>query len=83
VTVTQITPKGVDKGRAITDLCKILSPSPKIIIGCGDDNNDLPLFEKSHLTIAIENAPYPLLAKADMIVEQGALLTLLKEIIVN
>lgn len=48
-----ILPRGIDKGKAVAALRKILKLSKKEIIAVGDWVNDLPMFSESGLSIVV------------------------------
>lgn len=56
ITSLEISPKGVDKGVALTRLCEHLGIPLEESIAIGDSFNDLSLFHTAGLPIAMENA---------------------------
>jgi hydroxymethylpyrimidine pyrophosphatase-like HAD family hydrolase len=62
-----ITPKGVNKGSAVSDLCKIWGIDESECIGIGDEGNDVAMFERAGLGIAMINARDEVKAKADIV----------------
>ena len=53
----EITPKGVDKGRALTAVARLLGVDPADCAAVGDSANDLPMFARAGASAAMANAP--------------------------
>lgn len=57
-----------DKGSAVDSLCHALGSEWEYVVAFGDDVNDLPLFERADLAIAVANAAPEVLAQADHVI---------------
>lgn len=74
------------KKHALEELVKILGVEKKEIIGAGDHNNDLPLFESVGLKVAMGNATEQLKKHADYVtasVDQDGLADVIEKFILN
>lgn len=60
-----ITQKGVTKGSAISEIVKVHDKKP--VIAAGNDENDITMFERADLAIAMEDSPAHVLKGADII----------------
>ena len=66
-TLFEILPKGVDKGLALLRLTDHLGVDPRRTIGIGDYDNDIGMFRRAGLSIAVANACDAAKAEADVI----------------
>ncbi|MBQ9099606.1 MAG: HAD-IIB family hydrolase [Clostridia bacterium] len=66
-TLFEILPKGIGKGTAIEKLCECLGLDKKKTVAIGDYNNDISMFQKAKLGIAVSNACADAKAAADFI----------------
>ena len=64
-----ITPKGVHKGSALSDLCKIWGISESECIGIGDEENDVEMFKTAGLGVAMKNAREKVREQADFVTQ--------------
>lgn len=74
------------KGNAIEKLCQYLNIDLKDVISIGDDFNDLSMFEKVGLSVAMKNANEKVKEKADEITlsnEDNGVAVFLEEIILK
>lgn len=71
-TSLEITPKDVDKGRGLLELCRILEIDPARTIGVGDGANDEPLLRAAGLSVAMGNATPDVAEMADVMVADNA-----------
>lgn len=69
VILGEIIPKGFDKGQAIEKVVAYLNASLEDTICFGDSMNDLPMIEKCHYSVAMENGHKELKKHADAICE--------------
>ncbi|MBE5742312.1 MAG: HAD family phosphatase [Clostridiales bacterium] len=65
-----ITPKGINKGSAVTDFCKIWGIDESECIGIGDEGNDIAMFETAGLGVAMINARDEVKKEADLVTEK-------------
>lgn len=65
--VVMIQPKGVEKGKALLELCRRLSISPAQTVGFGDDFNDISLLDACGTGVAVENALSEVKAASDCV----------------
>jgi len=65
----EVMPKGCNKGRALELLARYLGISPERTIAVGDDENDIAMFGKAHLGIAVANAAPKAKAAADLVLD--------------
>ena len=66
-TLFEILPKGVDKGLALSKLTEYLGIDPHRTIGIGDYDNDIGMFRRAGLGIAVANACDAAKAAADIV----------------
>jgi HAD superfamily hydrolase (TIGR01484 family) len=71
-TMFEITGPGVNKGRGLTTLLKMLSLSHQRIVAVGDGGNDLPLYAVADLALAPFTSPARIRAQADGVVDPEA-----------
>ncbi len=71
-TSLELTPKDVDKGRGLLELCRILGIDPARTIGVGDGENDEPLLRAAGLAVAMGNATPDVAGMADAVVAGNA-----------
>lgn len=64
----EITPAGVNKGTALTQLCKIMSKNMNDVIVLGDSKNDITAFKTSARKYAVSNACDEIKALADKVI---------------
>ncbi|MGH7704840.1 MAG: HAD family hydrolase [Candidatus Dormibacteria bacterium] len=64
----EITAKGVNKGRALSWLCRELGVDPQEVVAVGDAPNDLPLLAAAGVKVAVETAAEEVRAAADWLV---------------
>lgn len=62
---------GADKGTALDGLCEAFNYEWDHIVVFGDDVNDLPLFAKADLAIAVANASPEVLTRAGQVIESN------------
>lgn len=60
-----------DKGSSLESLRHALGPKWDFVVAFGDDLNDLPLFERADLAIAVSNAAPEVLAQADQVIQSN------------
>ncbi|MDR1794819.1 MAG: Cof-type HAD-IIB family hydrolase [Erysipelotrichaceae bacterium] len=65
--VLEFTPKGVNKGSAMAWCCEYLKVDPNHTMAFGDGYNDIPLFEKAALSVAVGNAREEVQKAADFV----------------
>lgn len=63
----EVTAKGVNKGRALVDLCQVLGVDQARTLGFGDNENDISLLQQSGHGVAVGNAVDGLVAVADRV----------------
>ena len=63
----EIFPKGVSKGTALKQICKLLRIQPEETIAFGDHELDIPLIEAAGMGVAMGNGISALKEKADLI----------------
>ena len=63
----EIMPKGCNKGRALERLAAHLNISPERTIAVGDNENDVSMFRKAHVGIAVANAAPKAKEAADVV----------------
>ena len=63
----EILPKGINKGTAVDKICECLGYDISRSIAIGDYNNDIPMFKKAGVGIAVSNACAEALAAADYV----------------
>ena len=63
----EIFPKGVDKGSALAEICRVLEIPVEKAVAFGDSEMDIPMIETAGLGIAMGNAAESLKEKADFI----------------
>ncbi|KSV72007.1 hypothetical protein N182_30060 [Sinorhizobium sp. GL2] len=56
-TYLEIGPEGISKGTALAALGRDIRVGPDFTVAIGDGENDLPMFEYAHISIAMGNAP--------------------------
>ncbi|HDI31947.1 MAG TPA: phosphoglycolate phosphatase [Thermofilum sp.] len=61
----------VNKGRGLMEACKDLNVRKEEVIAIGDSETDIPLFEYSGYSIAVNNSPKELKDKADVVVNKS------------
>ncbi len=66
-TLFEILPKGVEKGLALTKLCEHLKVDISRSVGIGDYYNDISMFRRAGLGVAVANACPEALAAADAV----------------
>jgi hydroxymethylpyrimidine pyrophosphatase-like HAD family hydrolase len=71
-TSLELTPRDVDKGRGLLELCRILGIDPARTIGVGDGENDEPLLRAAGLAVAMGNATPDVAGMADAVVAGNA-----------
>jgi Cof subfamily protein (haloacid dehalogenase superfamily) len=62
---------GVSKGKALSNIMKLLNIGKGEVAAFGDSLNDISMFDRAGLKIAVKNAHPELLAKADVIAEEN------------
>ena len=63
----ELSPKGVDKGSGLLDLCEVLGIPRERAIAVGDADNDLPMLRAAGLGAAMGNANAHVLAQAEIV----------------
>ena len=63
----EITSYHINKATGMDAVIKYFNADIKDTIAIGDGFNDIPMFEKAHLSIAMGNAPQEIKDKANMI----------------
>ena len=79
----EILPKGVDKGKNLTDIADSVGIDIKRSIAIGDNDNDASMLEKAGIGIAVGNASEIAKSKADIITvsnEESAIARVIKDI---
>ena len=80
----EVMPKGCNKGRALEILAAYLNISPKRTIAVGDNENDIPMFHKAHVGIAVANAATVAKNAADTVLSvtnnQGAIAEIVRQL---
>ncbi|MBP3884398.1 MAG: HAD-IIB family hydrolase [Olsenella sp.] len=71
-TSLEITAEGIDKGRGLLELCRILGIDPARTVGVGDGANDEPLLQAAGLAVAMGNATPEIAEMADATVADTA-----------
>jgi len=66
-TLYEILPKGTNKGAAITNLCQYLNVDVHKTIALGDYYNDIPMFEKAGVGVAVANGCADAVEAADYV----------------
>jgi len=64
----EITASGVNKGHALSWLCRRLEVDPQAVVAVGDAPNDLPLLAVAGIKVAVETAAEEVKAAADWLV---------------
>ncbi len=77
----EICTQGVNKGIAITNLCKLLGLSVADTIACGDAANDIEMIETAGIGVAMANATEQAKAVADYITENDCNHDAIEEVI--
>ena len=62
---------GVSKGKALSNIMKLLNMEKEEVAAFGDSLNDMSMFDRAGLKIAVKNAHPDLLAKADAVAEEN------------
>jgi len=62
---------GVSKGKALSSIMKLLNIRKEEVAAFGDSLNDISMFDRAGLKIAVKNAHPGLLAKADAVAEEN------------
>ena len=65
----EVMPKGCNKGRALERLALYLGISPARTLAVGDDENDIAMFRKARLGIAVANAAPKAKEAADLVLD--------------
>jgi Cof subfamily protein (haloacid dehalogenase superfamily) len=65
----EVMPKGCNKGRALERLALYLGISPERTVAVGDDENDIAMFRKARLGIAVANAAPKAKEAADLVLD--------------
>lgn len=65
----EVMPKGCNKGRALERLALYLGISPERTLAVGDDENDISMFGKARLGIAVANAAPKAKEAADLVLD--------------
>ena len=68
--MVDITPKGINKGSAITDLCKIWGIDESECVAIGDEGNDVAMFKRAGLGVCMVNAKDDVKPYADYVTEK-------------
>lgn len=63
----EIIPKAIDKGKGITDICKLLDVDIKNCIAFGDSENDIPMLKAAGIGVAMDNAEQAVKECADIV----------------
>ncbi|AKI96971.1 Cof-type HAD-IIB family hydrolase [Kosmotoga pacifica] len=66
-TYLDLLPEGVNKGIGLKVLCDDLHIAPEKVVAFGDNDNDVPLFEKAGFSVAVANATPAAIKAADVI----------------
>ena len=53
----EIMPKGISKGKALDNLCRLMDLSKENTIVIGDYYNDLEILKNAGLSVCVDNAP--------------------------
>ncbi|MBQ6735654.1 MAG: HAD family phosphatase [Lachnospiraceae bacterium] len=61
--------KGVNKGYAVRELCRILNVPPEDTVSAGDEGNDIPMLRAAHTGCAVANATAEVKAAADYVTQ--------------
>lgn len=67
----EINAVGVDKGRGLIELGRLLGIQPEEIMACGDGDNDIQMLEKAGIGVAMGNAEECVKAAADYVTESN------------
>ena len=63
----EITPPGIEKAAALSELCRILNVDREELIACGDGLNDIPMLRYAGYAVAMANAYEETKSYADFI----------------
>ena len=63
----EIIPSSINKGRALTQICRILSVDPARTMAFGDSENDIPMLQAAGFGVAMGNAAESVKTAADFI----------------
>ena len=66
-----VTPKGINKGSAVKDFCKIWQIDPSECVAVGDEGNDVAMFKTAGLGVAMKNAKEDVKPFADYVTKKG------------
>ncbi len=66
-----ITPKGINKGSAVKELCKIWGISPEECVAVGDEGNDVAMFKAAGVGACMINALEEVKKHADYVTEKN------------
>lgn len=66
-----VTPKGVNKGLAVKDFCKIWGISPDECVSVGDEGNDIAMFKVAGVGACMINAREEVRVQADYVTERN------------
>lgn len=64
----EIMKKGINKGSALINICKILNIDTNFVIALGDSRNDISMFKKAGTKLAVNNACDELKNMADTVI---------------
>ena len=80
----EVMPKGCNKGHALESLAAYLHISPERTISVGDNENDISMFQKAHIGIAVANAAPKAKEAADMVLgvtnNDGAIAEIIRQL---
>lgn len=64
--IVQVTAKGVTKGSAVKQVFAHMQ-TKGVVIACGDDHNDIPMFATADIAVVMASAPHEVLSCADIV----------------
>lgn len=66
-----VTPKGINKGSAVKDFCKVWGINPSECVAVGDEGNDVAMFEIAGVGACMINAREEVKKRADYVTENS------------
>lgn len=66
----EVVPRGVSKGSAVTELCRLLGIDVRSAVAAGDENNDVSMIRAAGVGVAMANAVEAAKAAADYVTER-------------